>query len=256
MSEEQLKLKRSTNPNRQALEFESEGVLPKFREPDVEGTRSDTDDLIGASLAGRYEIERCIGRGGMGVVYLASQSTLNREVVVKVLARSLSQEREAIIRFQREAFGLSQLQHPNIVTIYDFGRERELAYIVMEYVQGETLSQFIKSHGAMPFEEFARIAAQILDALAEAHSRGIIHRDIKPSNIMLCARHGHSNFVKVLDFGLAKLVHDHIEVTKKTNLVGSIAFLAPEQILGLEFDQRVDVYALGVLFYYMLTGRK
>ena len=216
----------------------------------------DPEDLIGQTLAGRYEIEKRIGKGGMGVVYLASQSALNRKVVVKVLARALSEDAEAITRFEREALGLSQLTHPNIVTIYDFGREKDLAYIVMEYVDGITLSQHVRRHNTLDFEGFAHIATQIMDALGEAHSRGIIHRDIKPSNIMLCERHGHANFVKVLDFGLAKLVHDSVEVTKKQNLVGSVAFLAPEQILGLEFDQRVDVYALGVLFYYMLSGQK
>ncbi len=217
---------------------------------------ADPEALIGQNLAGRYAVERRIGKGGMGVVYLASQSALNRKVVVKVLSRTLNDEDEASTRFEREALGLSQLQHPNIVTIFDFGRDRDLAYIVMEYVEGDTLSQFLRRAGRLPFEDFAVISAQILDALAEAHSRGIIHRDIKPSNIMLCERHGQVNFVKVLDFGLAKLVNDSVEVTKKQNLVGSVAFLAPEQILGLEFDQRVDVYALGVLFYYMLSGQK
>lgn len=225
----------------------------------------DPEDLIGDTLAGRYDVEERIGKGGMGVVYLASQSALNRKVVVKVLAKGLSDEKgsgdeeddgEAIQRFEREALGLSQLQHPNIVTIFDFGRDKDIAYIVMEYVEGETLSQCMRRTGPMGFDEFAKIATQILDALSEAHARGIIHRDIKPSNIMLCERHGNPNFVKVLDFGLAKLVHDAAEVTKKQNLVGSVAFLAPEQILGLDFDQRVDVYALGVLFYYMLAGQK
>ena len=217
----------------------------------------DPEDLIGDTLAGRYEIEQQIGKGGMGIVYLASQRALNRKVVVKVLARGLNDNEEAIQRFEREALGLSQLQHPNTVTIYDFGRDRDLAYIVMEYVEGQTLSQAMRRRdGGLEFEEFATIASQIVDALGEAHARGIIHRDIKPSNIMLTERHGHANFVKVLDFGLAKLIHDAAEVTKKQNLVGSVAFLAPEQILGLEFDQRADVYALGVLFYYLLSGQK
>jgi len=217
----------------------------------------DPEDLIGDTLAGRYEIEQQIGKGGMGIVYLASQRALNRKVVVKVLARGLNDNEEAIQRFEREALGLSQLQHPNTVTIYDFGRDRDLAYIVMEYVEGQTLSQAMRRRdGGLGFEEFASAATQIVDALGEAHARGIIHRDIKPSNIMLTERHGNANFVKVLDFGLAKLMHDAAEVTKKQNLVGSVAFLAPEQILGLEFDQRADVYALGVLFYYLLSGQK
>lgn len=216
----------------------------------------DPEALVGVTLGGRYEVKSPLGKGGMGVVYLASQSALNREVVVKVLGRGLSGEGEAMQRFEREALGLSKLTHPNIVTIYDFGRDLEQAYIVMEYVDGEMLGELMARVGHMSFELFAPVAAQILAALAEAHDRGIIHRDIKPSNIMLTERHGSPNFVKVLDFGLVKLVGDAQEVTKKQNLVGSVAFLAPEQILGLEFDQRADVYALGVLFYYMLCGTK
>ncbi len=225
---------------------------------DGQAERFDSAQLIGVELAGRYDIQRRIGKGGMGIVYLANQSALDRYVVVKVLDSKLDEgaDSEAVQRFEREALGLSQLQHPNVVTIYDFGRDRGLAYIVMEYVEGETLSRHIRRRGPLGFEAFAPLAAQILEALGDAHGRGVIHRDIKPSNIMLCERHGQKDFVKVLDFGLAKLVHDPEEVTKKQNLVGSVAFLAPEQILGLEFDQRVDVYALGVLFYYILSGQK
>lgn len=233
----------------------SEVTLPDV-ELDIPPEPSHVDDLTGHTLAGRYEVERPIGKGGMGLVYLARQSALNRQVVVKVLAKDVCEDEEAITRFEREALGLSQLQHPNIVTIYDFGQDQGMAYIVMEYVDGVTLSSMVHRHGPLNFDDFAHISTQILDALAEAHARGIIHRDIKPSNIMLCTRRGHGNVVKVLDFGLAKIVHDPQQVTKKTNLVGSVAFLAPEQIMGHEFDQRVDVYALGVLFYYMLSGRR
>ena len=219
--------------------------------------RLDSDRLVGELISDRYRIERRIGRGGMGVVYLASQEALNRKVVLKVLTSQLHEDVEAVGRFEREALQLSLLQHPNIVTIYDFGRDRGLAYIVMEFVEGDTLTELIqKTRGEMSFAFFAPIAAQILEALHEAHSRGVVHRDIKPSNIMLCERHGHDNFIKVLDFGLAKLIDDVSEITKSNNLVGSVAFLSPEQILGLDIDQRVDVYALGVLFYYMLCGEK
>ncbi len=237
------------------MEEPREKVAPTTQEHDG-GDALDPEALVGVTLGGRYEVKAPLGKGGMGVVYLASQSALNREVVVKVLGRGLSGEGEAMQRFEREALGLSQLMHPNIVTIYDFGRDLDQAYIVMEYVDGDMLGELMARVGRMSFELFAPVAAQILAALAEAHTRGIIHRDIKPSNIMLCERHGSPNFVKVLDFGLVKLVGDAQEVTKKQNLVGSVAFLAPEQILGLEFDQRADVYALGVLFYYMLCGTK
>lgn len=216
----------------------------------------DPEELIGTTLAGRYEVEKCIGKGGMGVVYLASQSALDRKVVVKVLPSSFVDDEEAIARFEREAVGMSKLQHPNIVSIYDFGHEEEHAYICMEYVDGHTLSREIKRGGAVSVERFGPIASQILQGLGEAHSMGMIHRDIKPSNIMLTERHGRADYVKILDFGLAKLVKGARDVTKEQSLVGSVSFLSPEQIMGNDIDQRVDVYALGVLFYFMLAGEK
>lgn len=216
----------------------------------------DPEELIGTTLAGRYEIVQCIGKGGMGVVYLASQRALGRNVVIKVLPRSFVDDTEALGRFEREARGMSRLQHPNIVAIYDFGEHEDLAFICMEYVAGETLNQRIKREGPIPVGAFAAIAAQILQGIGEAHSMGLIHRDIKPSNIMLTERHGQTNYVKILDFGLAKLMKGAAEVTKEQALVGSTSFLSPEQILGHEIDHRVDIYAMGVLFYYMLCGEK
>ena len=239
-------------------EQQEEGVVQLKDEQIEEGAspRRDPEQLVGIVLGGRYEIRKPLGKGGMGVVYLAHQQHLDRGVVVKVLGKGLSDQGEALQRFEREALGLSRLTHPNIVTIHDFGQDHDQAYIVMEYVDGEMLSDLMERVGRMNFDLFTSIAAQILAALSEAHRQGIIHRDIKPSNIMLCERHGTPNFVKVLDFGLVKLVDEAVEVTKKQNLVGSVSFLAPEQILGLEFDQRADVYALGVLFFYMLVGQK
>lgn len=216
----------------------------------------DPEALVGKMLAGRYRIERCIGRGGMGVVYLAQQSALGRAVVIKVLPREFVDNEEAIIRFEREARGMSRLQHPNVVAIHDFGHDADLAFICMEYVAGETLSQRLRREGHVPLTEFAAIAAQLLHGIGEAHRIGLIHRDIKPSNIMLTERHGQQNYVKILDFGLAKLMKGSDEVTKEQTLVGSAAFLSPEQIMGRAIDHRVDIYAMGVLFYYMLCGDK
>lgn len=227
--------------------------------PEASATTSDNDVLMGLqgrTIAGRYEIIKRIGRGGMGVVYLAQQSTLSRNVVIKVLAPNLVDDPNALARFEREARGLSRLQHPNVVTIFDFGRDGELAFIAMEYVQGETLSRFLKRTGPLPLRDFLAIAAQILKGIGEAHKLGLIHRDVKPANIMLCELEGEPNFVKILDFGLAKLVQSPVEVTKEQHLVGSAAFLAPEQILNGVSDPRSDVYALGVLFTIMLSGRR
>ncbi|OIP43827.1 MAG: hypothetical protein AUK47_02015 [Deltaproteobacteria bacterium CG2_30_63_29] len=216
----------------------------------------DNDPLIGRTVAGRYEILSRIGRGGMGVVYLAQQSTLSRKVVIKVLAPDLVNDTNALARFEREARGLSRLQHPNIVTIFDFGRDGDLAFIAMEFVQGETLSRHLKTGGPMKMNVFAPIASQILKGIGEAHKLGLIHRDLKPTNLMLCDLEGRANFVKILDFGLAKLIQNPTEVTKEQHLVGSAAFLAPEQILNCRADARSDVYALGVLFFLMLSGHR
>jgi serine/threonine protein kinase len=211
------------------------------------------DPLLGTTFARRYLIERRLGRGGMGVVYQATQIDLNRQVVLKVLAPDWIGDPEALARFEREARGLSSLQHPNIVTIHDFGRVDGRAFIVMEYVSGETLDRFVRRKGRLSLADFVPIAAQVLKGLGEAHSRGIIHRDIKPANIMLCERQGRANYVKILDFGLAKLVSGSSDITKQ-NVLGTPTCLSPEQILGEKIDQRVDVYAVGTLFYFMLAG--
>jgi serine/threonine protein kinase/tetratricopeptide (TPR) repeat protein len=215
--------------------------------------QAQADPLLGTTFARRYLIERRLGRGGMGVVYQATQIDLNRPVVLKVLAPDWVGDSEALARFEREARGLSSLQHPNIVTIHDFGKVDGRAFIVMEYVQGETLDRFVRRRGHLTLADFVPIAAQVLKGLGEAHSRGIIHRDIKPANIMLCERQGRANYVKILDFGLAKLVSGSSDITKQ-NVLGTPTCLSPEQILGEKVDQRVDVYAVGTLFYFMLTG--
>ncbi len=211
------------------------------------------DPLLGQTFARRYLIERRLGRGGMGVVYQATQIDLNRQVVLKVLAPDWIGDPEALARFEREARGLSSLQHPNIVTIHDFGRVDGRAFIVMEYVAGDTLDRFVRKRVRLALGDFVPIAAQVLKGLGEAHSRGIIHRDIKPANIMLCERQGRANYVKILDFGLAKLVSGSSDITKQ-NVLGTPTCLSPEQILGEKVDQRVDVYAVGILFYFMLSG--
>ena len=214
------------------------------------------DDLEGEIISGRYQIVRRIGKGGMGVVYLATQTNLGRNVCLKVLNPALLDDEDAVGRFEREAKGLSRLQHPNIVTIFDYGRDGNLAYIVMEYAQGETLSKYLKAHGALTLDEFLPLAVQTLKGIGEAHKLGLIHRDIKPANIVLCELEGEKNYVKILDFGLAKLAQGGEELTKEQQLVGSASYMSPEQILTGTSDTRTDVYALGVMFYLMLSGRK
>jgi len=212
------------------------------------------DPLIGHALGGKFTIKRLIGRGGVGLVYLAEQADRNREVVVKVLSPNWADDDEALARFEREAKRLSGLKHPNIVSMVDFGKEDRRAYLVMEYLRGEPLADFVERNRRLTLEQFVPIAAQILKGIGHAHSREMMVRDIKPANIMLCERKGRANFVKILDFGLAKLTKGDQAITEE-HVMGTVGYLSPEQIRGEEIDLRVDVYALGVLFYYMLSGR-
>ena len=214
------------------------------------------EELENEVIAGRYLIKKRVGKGGMGVVYLAEQTNLGREVCVKVLNPALIDDESAVVHFEREARGLSRLQHPNIVTIFDYGRDDDLAYIVMEYAQGETLSRYLKRQGPLDRDTFLPIAVQTLRGIGEAHKLGLIHRDIKPANIILCELEGEKNYVKILDFGLAKLAQGQEDVTKEQQLVGSASYMAPEQILKGTSDPRTDVYALGIMFYQMLAGKK
>jgi serine/threonine protein kinase len=216
---------------------------------------SAVDPLIGSTLAGRYTIVRLLARGGVGLVYLAQQRDPDREVVVKVLAPNWIDNSEAVARFQREGQRLGAVQHANIVSLYECGHENGVAYLAMEYLHGELLGDYVaRKGGRLGIEEFVPIAAQILKGLGYAHSRGLMHRDIKPSNIMLCVRKGRANFVKILDFGMAKLIAGEQDITSE-QIVGTANFLSPEQIKGEAVDARVDVYSLGVLFYGLLCGR-
>jgi len=212
------------------------------------------DPFIEAVLGGRYRIDKLIGRGGMGLVYLASDTVTDREIVIKLLAPQWMEDATAVSRFDREGQRLAQLAHPNVVKLYECGHDRGQTFIAMEYLDGEPLRRFLKRRGRLSLAEFTPIAVQILAAVAYAHDRGIMLRDIKPANIMLCERDGKASFVKLLDFGLAKLVDGDDEEVTKSHVIGTAGYLAPEQIKGDPCDVRVDVYAIGVLLYLMLAG--
>ena len=212
------------------------------------------DPLVGNTLAGRYKIERLIGRGGVGLVYLARREDRPEPVVVKVLAPNWAGNHETLARFKREADRLGGLTHPNIVRMLDFGQDSDRAFMVMEYLDGELLEDRLEAAGRLSTEAFVPIAAQLLKGLGHAHSRGLVHRDLKPSNIMLVEPDAQGTFVKILDFGLAKLVDQEQQKITQQHVVGTAGFLSPEQIQGESVDQRADVYALGVLFYTMLAG--
>jgi len=221
---------------------------------------SAVDPLLDTLLNDRYRVEKLLARGGVGVVYAAEdieeKGGRNARVVVKVLSPERVGDSQAEGRFERESKRLNQLFHPNIVRLIATGREPGgRAFMVMEYVDGVTLEAYLGRRKRLDIEDFAPIAAQILKAIGYAHSQGMVHRDLKPSNIMLCARNGRANVVKILDFGLARLIEGDQQITTD-QVVGTAGFLAPEQFDGRPIDQRVDVYALGILFYTMLAGRQ
>ncbi|HET6584291.1 MAG TPA: protein kinase [Nannocystaceae bacterium] len=213
-----------------------------------------SDPLIGQTLGDKYTITRLIGRGGVGLVYHARQIEPARDVVVKVLSPHWERDAEAMARFDREAKRLAGLQHPNIVEMFDYGHDQGRSYLVMEHLDGELLSDHVARKKKLSLEEFVPIAAQILKGIGHAHLREMMVRDVKPANIMLCERKGRANFVKILDFGLAKLLRGEHPITEE-HVMGTVGYLAPEAIKGEPLDLRVDVYAIGVLFYYMLAGK-
>jgi len=209
------------------------------------------NELAGQNLGGYY-LEEEVGHGSMGVVYRGKQLALGREVAVKVLPHALARDSSYVARFIREAKIIAGLNHPNIVHIYDAGQQHKLLYFVMEFVQGPTLASLIYLDGIIPQYLAVEYAAQIADALDAAYKeRNVIHRDIKPENLML-DRWGK---VKVMDFGLAR-APGHQAITVAKTLVGSIYYASPEQIWGHTLDNRSDIYALGVVLYEMVSGRR
>jgi serine/threonine-protein kinase len=216
----------------------------------------DVDPLCGQVLDGRYRIERRLGAGGMGAVYVGRQQAVDRAVAVKVLPAALGSDEEAVRRFLQEARASSALAHPNIVTIHDFGQTADgLLYLVMELVPGETLTRVLARSGALPAARAAEIGRQILDALEEAHGRGIVHRDLKSDNVMVCSRAGNADLVKVLDFGLARVAGSSSGMTRTGAVLGTPSYMSPEQAHGDRTDHRTDLYSLGVILYELLAGR-
>lgn len=208
-----------------------------------------TDKYIGKILDDRYEILELIGTGGMANVYKALCHRLNRYDAVKIMRDDTAADECFRKRFRTESQAVAMLSHPNIVSVYDVSHNENIEYIVMELVDGITLKQYMKEHGALPTDEVLNFSIQIARALAHAHSKGIIHRDIKPQNVMLLK----DGLIKVADFGIAALQNDIEESTNET--VGSVHYIAPEQARGAAADARSDIYSLGIVMYEMMTGR-
>jgi serine/threonine-protein kinase len=205
--------------------------------------------MVGTLLLNRYELLEKIGEGGMGIVYKAKCSLLNRFVAVKILKSELSTDEDFIARFKREANSVANLSYPGIVSIYDVGVENNINFIIMEYINGKTLKQIIKENGRLSPLKTLEISLQIAKALQYAHKNNVIHRDVKPDNIILTE----DNIVKLMDFGIAK-VTDSVTVTNSNKIIGSVHYFSPEQAKGKFVDHRTDIYALGIVMYEMITG--
>ena len=214
-------------------------------------------DLVGSILADRYHVIRRIGEGGMGQVYLAEHVKMKRKSAVKVLHQGMVHDPDAISRFNREASNASQIQHPNVAAIYDFGETPEgLIYLAMEFVDGEPLTKIIERHGALTAARAADIGQQVASALEAAHDMGIIHRDLKPDNIMIARGRAGEDVAKVVDFGIAKAMEaDDQKVTKTGLAIGTPEYMSPEQLGGDQLDSRTDIYSLGLVTFNMLTGQ-
>lgn len=206
--------------------------------------------MLGKILGGRYELIEKTGGGGMAVVYKAKCHLLKRYVAVKVLRPDLVDNEEFVTRFKRESQAVASLSHPNIVNMYDVGQEGEIHYIVMEYVDGMTLKDYIKKEGRLTSEEAIRIASQICSALHHAHENNIVHRDIKPQNILI----NKEGTAKVADFGIARAVTSSTVTMAGANVIGSVHYFSPEQAKGSYVDKKSDIYSLGIVLYEMVTG--
>jgi serine/threonine-protein kinase len=231
----------------------------------VSASPAGATSLVGKVLSERYRIESVLGEGGMGAVYLAEHVLMHKRLAVKVLHPEMTRMPEIVARFEREAMAAAHIEHPNVAAATDFGKlEDGSFFLVLEYVEGTSLRDLI-AKGPLGAERALHIAYQIGAALARAHSLGIVHRDLKPENVMLVEREGDPNFVKVLDFGIAKVPVGGLArgesppqsgqvLTQLGMVYGTPEYMAPEQALGQEVDARADLYALGVILFEMLTG--
>jgi len=219
------------------------------------------DSLIGQALDNKYRIVRVIGQGGMGVVYEAEHTTLGKRVAIKLMLEKYTGDSEAVARFTREALAASRIGNPHIIDVMDIGTAPDgRSYVVMELLSGRPLSKVIEDGGQMPPQRAISVMRQVLKAVGAAHAKGIVHRDLKPDNIFLLEQGETGDFVKLLDFGISKMIDPDLQVaaTKLTTtgvVMGTPLYMAPEQAMGAEIDHLADLYACGVIMYEMLAGK-
>lgn len=205
--------------------------------------------MIGKTIS-HFQILKNIGKGNMGAVYKAQDLTLDRFVAIKFLSSEFTTDQEINARFKREARAAAVLNHPNIITIHEIGEYKRRQYIAMEFVDGESLKEMV-SCKELSLDEVVEIASQICEGLLSAHGARIVHRDIKPANILL----EKTGRVKIVDFGLAKLMDGTTKLTKDSSTLGTLSYMSPEQIRSSNVDQRSDIFSLGVVLYEMITGK-
>ncbi len=210
-------------------------------------------------LADRYRVIERIGRGGMGEVFLAEHAVIGKKVAIKILRAEFIDREDIIQRFLQEARSASDIRHDHIVDITDFGHSPSgRPFFVMEYLEGENLCDTLKEGGAMGWQRARHIAVQICRALQAAHDKGVIHRDVKPGNCLRITKNGDPDFIKVLDFGIAKVINDDSteqDLTETGMVMGTARYMSPEQAQSLPLDARTDIYSVGIILYQMITGR-
>jgi eukaryotic-like serine/threonine-protein kinase len=196
-----------------------------------------------------------VGEGGMGAVYQARQAAMNRMVALKMIRPEVVTKPDAVARFHKEMMVTARIEHPNTIRVYDFGEDDGQLYLAMEFLAGTTLRHVLEVAVRLDIKRIVRIGKQVANALGAIHEHGIVHRDLKPDNVMLLESYGEHDFVKVLDFGIAKSLDEEVQLTATGKPIGSPAYMAPEQAMGRAVDHRTDLYSLGVMLYRMASGR-
>lgn len=229
----------------------------------IDQPRRERDTLVGTILDRRFRIEERIAAGGFGAIYRATHVKSGYEVAIKILHPHMSADEQVVARFRREGATLTQLRDPHTVTTYELAVDRDgTLFIVMELLRGETLLHRFRTSGPQPWQQVVAIGRAVCDSLAEAHAMGVVHRDLKPGNIFLKAQDDGTDFVKVLDFGIAKLLQGSDidggseELTKHNEVLGTFEYVSPEQVKGAEYSGRSDIYTLGVVMYEMISGTR